>query len=185
MTTKRIEKNTWNKIVAPAANTVYLALPPSARALLQYGATAPAAGDDTGLPVANVVTINAGLTAFLRCADHQTIFVTDTAGADAMVDTNAPLHLTTNLPATKTGTAGTNFTLTVAAAGGVAPLTYEWYYNPGYGADVRVNGATAATLTLTAPETTRSGVYRVIVRDATGHAVGSGLCQVTINPVTP
>lgn len=189
MAIKKLTANKWHKVVAPAANTVYVTVPRATGLLLQYGATEPQAADNNGLWYDKTITLNAGLTAWIRPALHCVVFVTDTAGGDPMPDTNAPLHLTTDLPATKTAVAGTDVSLAIVVAGGTKPYSYSWYYNHGYGADTYIDptdpgdpNPSAATATLVNPavDTMSSGKYRCVVADATGDTIASTTVNLTV-----
>ena len=186
MAIKKLTANKWHKVVAPAANTVYITTPRATGLILQYGATAPQANDNNGLWFDKTITLNAGLTAWIRPALNCTVFATDTAGADPMTDTPAPLHLTTDLPAMTTATAGDDVSLKVVAAGGTSPYSYKWYYNPGYGADIYIDptdpgvpggnpnpSAATATLVNHAVDSASSGLYRCVISDATGDEIAS------------
>lgn len=182
MAIKKLTANKWHKVVAPAANTVYITTPRATGLLMQYSATAPQANDNNGLWFDKTITLNAGLTAWIRPALNCTVFATDTAGGDPMTDTAAPLHLTTDLPAMTTATAGDDVSLKVVAAGGTAPYSYKWYYNLGYGADTYLDptdsgnpnpSAATATLVNHAVDSASSGLYRCVISDATGDEIAS------------
>lgn len=91
-----------------------------------------------------------------------------------------PLAIATDLPATKSVTAGQALTLTVAASGGTAPYTYTWYYKPSGGAFSVVSGQTGATFNKANAAAGDSGSYKVEVRDATNAMVSSRESAVTV-----
>ena len=59
-------------------------------------------------------------------------------------------------------------TLTVAATGGLAPYTYQWYKD-----NNAIPGATATTYEKTSLATTDSGTYKVVVHDVYGNIISS------------
>ncbi|MGX8939431.1 immunoglobulin domain-containing protein [Symbiopectobacterium sp. Eva_TO] len=89
-----------------------------------------------------------------------------------------PLALTTNLPATKSATAGSALTLTVAASGGITPYTYKWKK----GGTV-VSSQTAATFNKASAVAGDAGVYTCEVTDSALSPVTltSASCTVTIS----
>jgi hypothetical protein len=94
----------------------------------------------------------------------------------------APIAPTiTTQPVSRSVTAGTNVSFTVAASG-TAPLSYQWRLN---GANLA--GATSATLTLTSVTTGQSGgSYSCLVSNVAGTATSS-VAVLTVNaaPVAP
>lgn len=186
MAVKRLIKNTWHKVVAPAGNTVYIQTPRATGLLLQYGATAPNASDLDGLWFDKTITLNAGLTAWIRPSLSCNLFVTDTAGADPMTDTGAPLGIQTDLTPTKTAAELEDVTLTVAGKGGTTPYTYAWYYqvqqnSPATLIDSTINPTAAtASLTINAATAESSGVYYCVIADATGDTIASTHCTLIV-----
>lgn len=90
-----------------------------------------------------------------------------------------PLSFSTNLDPTETVTAGSALTLTVVAAGGVAPLAYLWRKD-----GVVIPGALAATYTVASAAEGDEGVYTVTVSDAAtpnANKLTSVSCAVTVN----
>lgn len=87
----------------------------------------------------------------------------------------AALSFTTNLPATKSGTAGSDVTLDVVVAGGHKPLTFKWLKGTAV-----VSGATGATLTLASAAAGDSGAYKCVVTDRTGATITSATCTLTV-----
>jgi pectate lyase len=109
----------------------------------------------------------------------QAIVTSSTAGAGAGVLTwNKTNWLITSYPPSaptiiadpqgQTITAGHSATFTVAA-GGSAPLSYQWYYNTNSG----IPNATNTFLMLTNVQATNAGTYSVIVTNTAGSAASS------------
>jgi hypothetical protein len=107
-------------------------------------------------------------------------FVSNVAGtatssaAVLTVNAAAVAPTITTQPASRTVTAGTNVSFTVAATG-TAPFSYQWRFN---GANIA--GATSATLTLTSVTTSQSGSYSCVVTNAGGSATSAG-AVLTVN----
>lgn len=95
------------------------------------------------------------------------------------ISPSAPLTFSTNLDATEDVTAGAALTLTVAAAGGVAPLSYKWFKN-----GVVIAGALTATYTKASAAEADEGTYKVEVSDTatpTAGKITSVECVVTVS----
>lgn len=85
------------------------------------------------------------------------------APATLVVEVIVPPAIATP-PAAAIVTSGANLTLSVVATGS-APLTYQWFKD-----GVALDGATAATLTLTQVTSADAGAYHVVVTNAGGSA---------------
>jgi hypothetical protein len=120
----------------------------------------------------------------------QAIVTSSTAGAGAGVLTwNKTNWLITSYPPSaptiiadpqgQTITAGHSATFTVAA-GGSAPLSYQWYYNTNWG----IPNATNAFLTLINIQATNAGTYSVTVSNVAG-SVTSTSALLTVSAGTP
>jgi pectate lyase len=120
----------------------------------------------------------------------QAIVTSSTAGAGAGVLTwNKTNWLITSYPPSaptiiadpqgQTITAGNSATFTVAA-GGSAPLSYQWYYNTNSG----IPNATNTFLMLTNVQATNAGTYSVIVTNTAGSAASSNAI-LTVSLGTP
>ena len=108
------------------------------------------------------------------------VTVTDSEGQSVdseRVRLKVKLSLSTNLPTTKAVYIGDALTLTVAAANGLAPYSYQWQKN-----GVNISGATSATYTKTAA-TGDNGTYTCIVKDSANpqNSITSASCAVTLN----
>lgn len=93
---------------------------------------------------------------------------------------STPLAITTDLPATKSVTAGQALTLTVGASGGTSPYTYVWSFKPSGGSYAVVSGQTSATFTKASAAAGDTGSYKVEVRDAINATVTSRESAVTV-----
>lgn len=92
----------------------------------------------------------------------------------------AELSLTTDLTPTLSAADGADATFTVVAAGGHAPLSYDWYWE-GIFIDPSINpSADTASLVNHAVTSASQGGYYVIVSDADGHIVKSSTCVLTV-----
>ena len=80
----------------------------------------------------------------------------------------------TSQPASQTVTAGNSVTFT-AAAGGLAPLSYQWCFNGG-----GISGATAASYSLTNAFATNAGNFTVVITNMFG-SVTSSVAVLTVN----
>lgn len=78
----------------------------------------------------------------------------------------SPASFSTGLNDTTAVTAGQTMTLTVAATGGLAPYSYQWYKNGN-----AIAGATSATYTKASTTTADSGTYKVVVQDGYGNII--------------
>ena len=79
----------------------------------------------------------------------------------------SPASFSTGLSDTTAVTAPAELTLTVVAAGGLTPYSYQWFKNGN-----AISGATAATYTKTPTVAgTDSGTYKVVVQDGYGNIV--------------
>lgn len=183
---KQLAANAWAKFVAPAGNTAYVQRPMTGSAIYRYGSATPDAADNTGLSMPALLTINAGLTVWIRPAENMQVFAEDTAGADIATASKGPVRLSTNLPATQAAAVGDDVSFAVVAADGLTPYKYKWFYNSGVGSDVQIDAAinpTAATATLVNSAVTlqSSGVYRCLVEDAAGKRIMSVSCLLTVS----
>ena len=93
---------------------------------------------------------------------------------------STPLAIGTDLPATKSVTAGQALTLNVVPTGGTPPYTYAWYFKAPGGSYVLAPGQTGATFNKANAAAGDSGSYKVEVRDATNAKVTSRECAVTV-----
>ena len=81
----------------------------------------------------------------------------------------APASFSTGLNDTTAVTAPAALTLTVVAAGGLSPYSYQWFKNGN-----AISGATAATYTKTPTVAgTDSGTYKVVVQDGYGNIISN------------
>ena len=79
----------------------------------------------------------------------------------------SPASFSTGLSDTTAVTAPDALTLTVVAAGGLTPYSYQWFKNSN-----AISGATAATYTKTPTVAgTDSGTYKVVVQDGYGNII--------------
>ena len=79
----------------------------------------------------------------------------------------SPASFSTGLSDTTAVTAPAELTLTVVAAGGLTPYSYQWFKNGN-----AISGATAATYTKTPTVAgADSGTYKVVVQDGYGNIV--------------
>jgi pectate lyase len=120
----------------------------------------------------------------------QNIVTSPTAGAGAgvltwnktnwLITTYAPAAPTISAdPQGQTVTVGNSATFTVAA-GGSAPLSYQWYYNTNSG----IPNATNAFLTLVNVQAANAGTYSVVVTNIAGSA-SSTSALLTVSVGTP
>lgn len=108
------------------------------------------------------------------------VTVTDSQGQTVdsqRIRLKVALSFSTNLTATKSVYIGDPLTLTIAAANGLAPYSYQWQKN-----GVNISGATAATYTKTAA-TGDNATYTCIVKDSAvpQESITSVACAVTLN----
>ncbi|MCU1787518.1 phage tail protein [Pectobacterium polaris] len=89
-----------------------------------------------------------------------------------------PLAFTTNLPATKTVTAGAALTMVVAASGGVAPYSFKWLKDGSV-----LSGRTSASFNKSTADSGDAGAYTCEVTDSapTPATITSASCTVTIS----
>ena len=101
------------------------------------------------------------------------------ANGNGLVDageTNWGLAILTQ-PVSQVVPQGTNVTFTVTA-GGIAPLSYQWYFN---GTNA-VGGAIGATLTLTNVQSGQAGTYSVVVTNLMGSLTSSNAALTVLVP---
>ena len=98
-----------------------------------------------------------------------------TLGYGIRITKLTPITFTTNLGPTKSVAAGAALTLTVAATGGKAPLTYVWKKG-----GVVVSGQTTATFNKASAVSGDAGSYVCEVTDADGRTVSSVACLVNV-----
>jgi alpha-tubulin suppressor-like RCC1 family protein len=102
------------------------------------------------------------------------------ANGNGLVDsgeTNWALAILTQ-PVSQVVPQGTNVTFTITA-GGIAPLSYQWYFNSGV-----LTNATSATLTLTNVQPGQAGTYSVVVANVAGSVTSSNaVLTVNVPPV--
>jgi uncharacterized protein YjbI with pentapeptide repeats len=124
------------------------------------GTALPGATSST-LSLGNVQTNNAG---------NYTVVVSNVAGSvtsgAATLTVNVPPGITTQ-PLSKTVTVGQNVIFSVAA-GGTAPLSYQWSFN-----GAALSGATSSALTLSNVQTSIAGSYSVVVANVAGSATSA------------
>ncbi len=89
-----------------------------------------------------------------------------------------PELVITRQPADLTRFAGEAAALSVAAAGGVGDLAYQWRRN-----DADVSGATNTTLRFASLATASAGTYTVVVSDTGGHSLTSAPAVLTVTAV--
>ncbi|ECI4718710.1 hypothetical protein DQ853_23690 [Salmonella enterica subsp. enterica] len=97
--------------------------------------------------------------------------VSDDSPADGQVEIDmvniSPASFSTGLNGTTAVTAPAALTLTVAAAGGQEPYSYQWFKNGN-----AISGATAATYVKTPTVAgTDSGTYKVVAQDGYGNII--------------
>ena len=119
------------------------------------------------------------VTLYLTATNTLGCSVTDTASVPVTVGTCTAPSITAN-PSGTTVTSGATATLSVAA-GGTAPLSYQWYRGSSGNTADPVGGATGASLVV-APTTTTS--YWVRVSNACG-AANSSAATVTVSTTPP
>lgn len=94
----------------------------------------------------------------------------DDANSDGQVEVVmvniSPASFSTGLNDTTAVTAGQTMTLTVVAAGGQSPYSYQWYKNGN-----AISGATAATYSKASAAAADSGTYKVVAKDSYGNII--------------
>lgn len=83
-------------------------------------------------------------------------------------------------PVSQTVTVGASVTLSVAAAGGSGPITYQWFDN-----GVAVSGATASSLTITNAQAASQGSYTVVVSSGAATVTSSAATITVTVPAAP
>lgn len=82
-------------------------------------------------------------------------------------------------PSSKSITAGTSVSFSVAATGTPSAFTYQWYKD-----STAISGATASTYTIASPTTSHAGSYYVIVANTAGRTTSSSATLSVTNPPT-
>ncbi|EDQ2321250.1 immunoglobulin domain-containing protein [Salmonella enterica subsp. enterica] len=91
----------------------------------------------------------------------------DDGQVEIVMENISPASFSTGLNDTTAVTAPAALTLTVAATGGQAPYSYQWFKDGN-----AISGATAATYTKTTTVAgTDSGTYKVVVQDGYGNII--------------
>lgn len=94
----------------------------------------------------------------------------DDANSDGQIEVVmaniSPASFSTGLNDTTAVTAGQTMTLTIVAAGGQSPYTYQWYKNGN-----AIPGATAATYSKPSAAAADSGTYKVVTKDSYGNII--------------
>ncbi|MCF7764364.1 MAG: immunoglobulin domain-containing protein [Verrucomicrobia bacterium] len=109
-------------------------------------------------------------------------------GGEPPVD--VPLAISKDLPSSKLVIAeGARLSLDVQAQGGVAPLSYQWWFArsgeknaDGSPAWKQLAGKTSAALTIDGTTPSNSGIYTVQVADAAGTLVSGRVLEVDVTP---
>lgn len=104
--------------------------------------------------------------------------------------TQAPLAISKDLPTSKLVIAeGARLSLDVQAQGGVAPLSYQWWFAKsgeknadGSPAWKQLAGKTSAVLVIDGSTPSNSGLYTVQVADAAGTLVSARVLEVDVTP---
>ena len=119
-------------------------------------------------------------------AGSYTVFVANPEGsvlsAPAIISVQSLFvpPIVTEQPSKTSATAGSSVSFTVGVTG-IEPLSYQWLANGS-----PISGATAATLTIPAVQTSDAGTYSVIVTNPAGSAVSEGASlQVFANAFAP
>jgi hypothetical protein len=145
----------------------------TARLHLEYDADGPANGEAWTLlrtfdPAATWgMSSGSFLIAIGGDSENRVITSGDGLWLDDFAASTAPVI--TAQPRSQSVVAGGNVTLSVSATGS-GPLMYQWFRD-----GVAVNGATAASLTLTSLTPTQAGAYHVEVSDAGGMTISDGV----------
>ncbi|MES2762943.1 MAG: T9SS type A sorting domain-containing protein [Bacteroidota bacterium] len=130
-----------------------------------------------------MLTVTASSTYYYQCLVAENGTCTATSGTSTLVVNTSPTI--TTQPINKTICSGSNVTFSVVASG--SPLTYQWQENTGSGFVNITNGgvysgATAATLTLTAPSLAMTSYsYQCIVSVTSCSSVTTSEALLTIN----
>ncbi|EIP7371918.1 immunoglobulin domain-containing protein [Salmonella enterica] len=91
----------------------------------------------------------------------------DDGQVEIVMENISPASFSTGIPDTTAVTAPAALTLTVAATGGLAPYSYQWFKNGN-----AISGATAATYTKTPTVAgADSGTYKVVAQDGYGNII--------------
>lgn len=119
-------------------------------------------------------------------AGYYTVVVTNLYGSA----TSSPAQLTVNIgvaptiteqPQNESVTNGLTATF-ISAAGGTAPLSYQWYFNT----NTPVSGGTSSTLTISPATSAQAGYYTVVASNPYGNATSTpALLTVVIPPSRP
>ena len=138
----------------------------------RFNGTNISAASNTSLALTNVQPTNAG---------SYTVAVTNSLGsvtsAVAVLTVLVPPSITSP-PASRTNECTSTATFTVAA-GGTAPLSYQWYFSGSL-----IGNATGTSLAMTNVHTAQQGNYTVVVTNSAG-SVTSAPAALTVVDTTP
>jgi hypothetical protein len=167
----------------PASQTVTAGQ--TARFIVTAGGTAPLSyqwlKNGVNIAGANAASYTTPITATSDSGSTFDVVVSNTAGtvtsaaATLTVNTGTVAPTITTQPASQTVTAGQTATF-IVAAGGTAPLSYQWQKN-----GVSIAGATAASYTTLAMATSDSGSTFDVVVSNTAGTVTSAAATLTVN----
>ena len=132
------------------------------------GASALSGATNATLILTGVTSANAG--SYTVTVSNSVSSATSNA---ATLTVNAAATISTQ-PQSQTVTAGTSVTFTVAA-GGTAPITYQWQKNGS-----AITGATSASYTIASAQASDSGAYTVVVTNP-GGSLTSATATLTVN----
>lgn len=90
----------------------------------------------------------------------------DDGQVEIVMENISAASFSTGLNDTTAVTAGQTMTLTIVAAGGQSPYTYQWYKNGN-----AISGATAATYSKPSAAAADSGTYKVVAHDSYGNII--------------